>query len=131
LAVIANSIPVSGNETIISVLINVIRNRDEYPFIEQIGDIIIESDDLDTKTVGVKTLGELDSDLSLDQLIRILQTDHVHLESWEFYDAMQESLAVYNRFEALVIVLAKRVNTRLNETRNLGRRRSFLGGSAG
>jgi hypothetical protein len=32
---------------------------------------------------------------------------------------------------ALVIVLAKRVNTRLNETRNLGRRRSFLGGSAG
>ena len=131
MAVIANSIPVSGNETIISVLINVIRNRDEYPFIEQIGDIIIESDDLDTKTVGVKTLGELDSDLSLDQLIRILQTDHVHLESWEFYDAMQESLAVYNRFEALVIVLAKRVNTRLNETRNLGRRRSFLGGSAG
>jgi uncharacterized membrane protein YhfC len=34
-------------------------------------------------------------------------------------------------FWALVIVLAKRVNTRLNETRNLGRRRSFLGGSAG
>jgi len=94
-AAIISQVPISGQDTLLTLAIKRMLGRTEYPFIVTIGDTVTAASSVDTKREGVETLRTIHSDLCLDELLRILEVDKSALDDWEFYDAMAGALASY------------------------------------
>lgn len=94
LSVLANMIPVSNEQTILTILLNKMKYGTEYPFISKIGDVSIASG-TDTKVQGISTLNTIHSTKSLDELFRIFIEDHQALNDYEVYSSLSSAMASF------------------------------------
>jgi len=94
LSVAANLIPVSNDQTFVTILLNRMKYGTEYPFISKIGDVSIASG-TDTKVLGISTLNTIHSTKSLDELFRIFVEDHQALNDYEVYSSLSRAMASF------------------------------------
>jgi hypothetical protein len=101
LSVLAYLVPVQGEDTVATLLIRRMKAQPEYSFVEKIGETVILSNSIDTKVAGIEALGIIQTDVALDQLIKILDSEGCNFEDWTaleyrlFSDAMTEAFASY------------------------------------
>lgn len=94
LSVAANLIPVSGEQTLLTILLNRMKYGTEYPFISKIGDTTIASG-IETKIQGVQTLQTIHSSKSLDELFRVFIDDHQSINDYDVYDSLSRAIASF------------------------------------
>lgn len=91
----ANLIPVSHDDTFLTILLHNMMFKDEYPFLKDIGDSVIEADDYDTKYGGIRTLTTIGSDGSLDEIFRIYDENYLTLNDYALYNTLTSGIASY------------------------------------
>ena len=96
ISVLANNVPVSGNGTVLTVALNQLMGVEEYPFIKDIGNTIILSTDLKTKVEGIHTLRTIHTELTLQELFRVLDQDKTILYDSTLYDELSMAIASYD-----------------------------------
>jgi len=96
-SVAANTIPVSGNETLLTWWVRQIMGWQEYSFIRDIGTTVINSTSTETKIAGIQTLKTIHTETTFDELFRIFEQDKEILADYSTYGALSEAIASYGK----------------------------------
>lgn len=94
-SVIANLVPVSGGDTLLTLFIKSIQSRNEYPFITKISNGILSSSSMNTKRTGLNTLKTIHCSMCQSELLRILEQDKDSLDDYGYYGDLAAALASY------------------------------------
>ena len=94
LSMAANLIPVLGEQTLLTLLLNRMKYGTEYPPISKIGDVTITSGN-ETKVEGIRLLQTFHSPESLDELFRIFVDDHQSINNYDVYISLSEAIASF------------------------------------
>ena len=94
-AIAANLVPVSGQDTVATILLKWLFGWRGYPFVTKLADTVISASTAQTKRDGILALGAMASDPSLAELLRVLEGDRKSLREARVYDAMAEALAAF------------------------------------
>jgi hypothetical protein len=92
----ANTIPVSDNETVLTLALRRIMGREEYWFVRNIGDTVIHSVSVETKLAGIGALKAINTEMALSELFRILEEDPDILLTYSTYGSLSDAIASYD-----------------------------------
>jgi hypothetical protein len=95
LSVVANLIPVSADDTLLTLIVKSIISQAEYPFLTDMGDSILSTQNTEVKESGVDALGAINSAGALSEIIRVIEAEPHMFDDWSYYDTTADALASY------------------------------------
>ena len=93
LSVIAFKVPVRGEDTVSTFLLETMESNSEISYVQIVGDAVINSGSIDTRIAGINALATFRTDESLAQLIGILDHYGCGFEGWSYLDYQKFSKA--------------------------------------